>query len=31
MLKMNQILDEKDPKVRKENTDVTFPMDKNDR
>ena len=30
MLKMNQILDEKDPKVRKENTDVTFPMDKND-
>lgn len=30
MLKMNQILDERDPKVRKENTDVTFPMDKND-
>lgn len=30
MLKMNQILDEKDPRVRKENTDVTFPMDKKD-
>lgn len=28
MLKMNQILDEKDPRIRAKNVDVTFPMDK---
>ena len=31
MLKSNQILDEKDPRVRAKNVDVTFPLKKEEK